>query len=303
MPAALGLFHRAIVQSGPGLHLQPRDLAHEMALAFLQEVGVAPTRLTELDDLPTERILSAYGKVEGALDADARAKGRNEQRGFVPTVGLPSLPAFAFDPVASPLSAKVPLLIGTNRHELALFARADPEFYDRTMTEDALAARVRTMAGSAAPRVLETYAKRYPGTEPALRWVLIASDRTYRADSILIAQRKAALPGASAWMYHFAWESRLDPKLLAHHALEIPFVFDNTTRVTTWSGGGPEAAALAARMSEAWLAFARTGDPNTPTLPRWQPYDALSRATMVFDDECRTIADPDAETRRLWQTL
>lgn len=303
MPDARGLFHRAIIQSGPGLHLQPRDLAHEMTLAFLRELGVAHTDLAALDAIPVERLLAAYEKVEGDLDDQARAKGRNEQRGFVPTVGIASLPAFAFDPVASPLSADIPLLIGTNRHELALFARADPKFYERTLTEDELAARVQTIAGNAAGRVLETYARLYPDAAPAVRWILMTTDRTYRADSILIAQRKAALPGARTWMYYFTFESRSDPTLLAHHALEIPFVFDNTAKSTTWTGGRAEELALAEKMSEAWIAFARRGEPGTPALPPWRPYDAAARTTMVFDVACAAVEDPDAETRRLWQTL
>jgi para-nitrobenzyl esterase len=131
----------------------------------------------------------------------------------------------------------------------------------------------------------------------------MTTDRTYRADSILLAQRKAALPGASTWMYYFAWESRRDPKLLAHHALEIPFVFDNTATTTTWTTGSAEEAALAERMSEAWIAFARRGDPNTPKLPVWRPYDAARRTTMLFDATCTVVDDPDAETRRLWQTV
>jgi para-nitrobenzyl esterase len=303
MPAAQGLFHRAIIQSGPGIHLQPRDLAEEMTLALLTELGISRNGLKALHSVSADALLAACAKVEGGLDAEARSKGRNEQRGFVPTVGTEALPTFAFDPVASPLAAPIPLLVGTNRHELALFARADPAFYDRTLTEEALALRVRGIAGSAAARVLETYARVHPGTAPAVRWILMLSDRTYRTDSILLAQRKAALPGAPTWMYFFTWESREDPKLLAHHALEIPFVFDNTSRVTTWSGGGPEAAALAARMSEAWIAFARKGDPDTAALPQWPTYDRARRATMVFDDTCAVVDDPDAEIRRLWATV
>jgi len=303
MPDARGLFHRAIIQSGPGLHLQPRDLANEMANSLLRELGVGRANLVELDSMPLERILAAYQKVEGGLDAEARAKGRNEQRGFVPTVGIASLPTFAFDPVASPLSADIPLLIGTNRHEMALFARSDPRIYERTLSEDELAARVQTIAGSAAPRVLETYARHYPDADPAVRWILMTTDRTYRADSILLAQRKAALPGAPTWMYFFTWESRNDPKLLAHHALEIAFVFDNTARSSTWTAGRAEEIALAEKMSEAWIAFARNGNPGTDKLPAWKPYDATTRTTMVFDAACTTRDDPDAETRLLWQTV
>ncbi|MEZ5558085.1 MAG: carboxylesterase/lipase family protein [Pseudomonadales bacterium] len=305
MPPAQGLFHRAIVQSGPGLHLQPRDKATEVALAFLDNLGLeargADTLRPQLQALPVERILEAHNAVERGFDRQAREKGRFEQRGFVPTVGVPDLPAYAFDPVASPLSKDVPLLIGTNRHELALFTRSDPKIYDATLTEAELAQRASVMAGNAAERVLATYARLYPDTSPAERWVLMLTDRTYRFDSITLAQRKAAL-GPATYMYYFTWKSRTDPKMLAHHALEIAFAFDNIDR-SPWAGTSAEARALAVKMSSAWIAFARGGNPNTPVLPEWPRYDAAARATMVFDDACRVVDDPDGEVRRLWSTV
>jgi para-nitrobenzyl esterase len=89
---------------------------------------------------------------------------------------------------------------------------------------------------------------------------------------------------------------------MSHHALEIPFAFDNVDR-SAWAGTSPEAKALATKMSTAWIAFARSGDPNNPALPTWPRYDASRRATMILDDECRTTNDPDAEIRRLWATV
>lgn len=92
-------------------------------------------------------------------------------------------------------------------------------------------------------------------------------------------------------------------RLLSHHALEITFAFDNTSRAPAMSGGGPEAAALAAKMSEAWIAFGRTGNPNTPALPPWAAYTAASRPTMIFNNECKVENDPGAAERHLWATI
>ena len=304
MPDARGLFHRAIIQSGPGLHLQPRDKSTELAVALFRELGLAPTRIAALQELPMERVLAAYATVEGRLDGLARQKGVFEQHGFVPTVGVPALPGYAFDPVATEVSADVPILIGSNRHEMALFSRNDPAIHERTLTEAQLRERVEVMVGGAADRVLDVYARAWPDAPPAVRWILIASDRTYRFDSITLAQRKAAAGRAPVHMYLFAWETPVEGgRLLSHHALEISFVFDNTSRAPGMSGGGPAAAALAAKMSEAWIAFARTGDPNTPNLPAWPAYEAATRATMVFDDEPAVVNDPGGEQRHLWATV
>ncbi len=305
MPDAKGLFHRAIIQSGPGIRLQPRDKATEMAYALLGELNLTGNDVSKLHELPVDTILAAYDAVEGKLDARARQIGRNEQRGFVPTVGVPSLPLFAFDPVAPKFSKNIPLLIGTNKHEMAYFAKLrDKSVYNRELTDEQLRERVETMVGGEAERVLETYKNHHPGADPSLLWMLMLTDRTYRFDSITLAQRKALQAGAPCYMYYFTWESPIDDgKALAHHALEISFAFDNTTKVPVMSGGGPDAAKLAAKMSEAWIAFARTGNPNHSGLPEWPTYDTTERATMVFNDTCEVVDDPDAEIRRLWATI
>jgi para-nitrobenzyl esterase len=304
MPGAKGLFHRAIIQSGPGLHLQPRDRSHEIAVALFKQLDITPGQVGQLQAVPMEKLVAAQAAVEDRLDGLARQKGVFEQHGFVPTVGVPTLPTYAFDPVATDVSADIPILIGSNRHELAYASRSDEKIFGRTLTEAELRERVVVMAGNAADRVLEVYKAAYPGAHPAVHWILMASDRTYRLDSITIAQRKAAAGRAPAFMYLFAWETPVQGgRMLAHHALEITFAFDNTTKVPAMSGGGPAAAALAATMSESWIAFARTGNPNTPHLPAWPAYDAKQRATMVFDNTSAVVNDPGGAERHLWSTV
>ena len=67
--------------------------------------------------------------------------------------------------------------------------------------------------------------------------------------------------------------------------IALTFVFDNTTKVAGPSGGGPAAAALVEKMSEAWIVFARSGNPGTSKLPRWPAYTGKARDTMIFDNE------------------
>jgi para-nitrobenzyl esterase len=302
MPPAKGLFHRAIIESGPGVQLQPRDLATEIAISVLNELDLPVSQISRIQDMPMEKILAAYSIVEGRLDAQSRDKGVTEQHGLIPTVGVSALPENPFDPVAPEISANIPLLIGTNKHEMALFTRGDSKIYNRTLTEDELKERVKGLTGPAADHVLDVYNKAYPGSHPAVRYILMETDRIYRFNSIVLAERKAVLRKASTYMYLFAWETPPDPKMLAHHALEITFAFDNTSRVPASSGGGPKPAALADKMSEAWIAFARSGNPNTPKLPQWPAYNAQARPTMVFNDQCTVVNDPGGAERHLWAT-
>ena len=304
MPAAKGLFHRAILQSGPGLHMEPRDRAHEMTLALYAELGLDARDGARLLEVPVERILAAQSAVESRQDSQSRQKGVYSQRGFGPTVGGAGLPDYSFDPVAAEVSADVPILIGTNTHELALFLQGDDRVWHRSLTEDELYARFEVMAGDAAERVREVYRREHPDASPTERLILATTDRTYRFDSITLAQRKAAQSGAAVYMYLFAWQTpALDGRLHAPHAIEIPFVFDNVARFPNLAAGRSDAAAVAAAVSESWIAFARSGAPGHAALPEWPAYDAERRATMVLDRECRVENDPGAAVRHLWATV
>jgi len=304
MPDAKGLFHRAIIESGPGLHMQPRDMATELAAEFMRELGLKPHQAEELQKLPVSRLISAMSAVEGRQDGQARQKGVYGQQGFGPTVDGAILPMFPFDPVAPPVSADVPILIGTNHHEMALFLRGDQKVFSRSLTEEELRVRVVAMANEATDRVMQVYREAHPQASPAERYILMTTDRTYRFDSMTLAQRKAAAGRAPVYMYRFDWETPVqEGKLLAHHALELTFVFDNTGKVPGPSGGGPSAAALAEKVSEAWIAFARNGTPATPKLPPWPAYTSDARATMILNNECRVERDPGGAERHLWATV
>jgi para-nitrobenzyl esterase len=105
------------------------------------------------------------------------------------------------------------------------------------------------------------------------------------------AALRAAQGGAPAYLDWFAWDSPvLDGRLHSFHCPDLPFVFDNTDRCDHMTGGGPEARALAARISTAWVHFARTGNPNHGGLPEWPRFDALVRSTMILDDVCAVKA-------------
>jgi para-nitrobenzyl esterase len=119
--------------------------------------------------------------------------------------------------------------------------------------------------------------------------------------------RHQARHGAATYMYLFTWcTPAFGGRLGACHALEIPFVFNtlDAPGAALFTGGTtPEAQALADRMHDAWIAFARTGRPGHPDLPDWPPYGDPRRATMVLGPECRLEDDPDGEVLRLWDDL
>ena len=128
------------------------------------------------------------------------------------------------------------------------------------------------------------------------------SDYRYCAPIMKIAERRAALGKAPVYAYYFAWQTPVQGgRLMSPHALEISFAFDNTELSKRFTGGGPRPAALADKMSDAWIAFAATGDPNNGKLSKWTPYDASQRATMVFNDTSSVVNDPLGERRKVMQ--
>ncbi len=116
----------------------------------------------------------------------------------------------------------------------------------------------------------------------------------------MLAERYAARRGAPVYMYSLDWQSPAHSgRIKAHHAMDLPFVFDNTDVPDTTSGA-PGARELAARISATWAAFARSGSPDNPAIPAWAAYTADDRATMIFDTECHLARDPDHDARLLW---
>jgi para-nitrobenzyl esterase len=121
--------------------------------------------------------------------------------------------------------------------------------------------------------------------------------------TVLPAERYAARRRVPVYTYSLDWQSPAHGgRVKAHHAMDLPFVFDNTDAADT-TAGAPGARELAARISATWIAFARTGVPDNPAIPDWPAYTAKDRATMIFDSRCRAVRDPDREVRLLWSRV
>jgi len=287
MPAARGLFHRAAIESGPALTATPRETATKTATAFLALLGLDKSKLGQLQQRSVEELIEAQSMVRG---------------GFSPVHDGTVIPENMFDPVATPISAEVPLLIGSNKDEGTFLLQSDAELF--TFDDAGLKSRVKNSAGGndeAAERILSVYRKVHPGAKPTDYWVQIYTDRSMRMRSIALAERKAAQKKAPVYMYFFAWNTvGFGGKYKALHMAEIPFVFDNIWAAEAMTHGRPEAKALAAKISSAWIAFAKTGKPAAAGLPEWPPYSADARATMILDDNPRVEIDPASELRQFW---
>jgi para-nitrobenzyl esterase len=297
MPAAKGLFHRAVIESGAVLRLTTRADAIHATELLLAELGLSRAQARELQSVPLARLLAA--------DAAVAAKLPVREPGMVadsPMVDGQAVPRHPWDPGAPALSAGVPLLIGYARTEETLYDRPTPETL--ALDEPGLRTRAATRLGGDPDRAIEAFRKAHPEATPWDLWILIATDHPRGAYSRELARRKAIQAAAPAYLYRFDWET---PEGGGHmrspHTIEIQFVFNNIRIAGPLISKMPEAYALADKVSAAWVAFARTGNPGTAGLPKWPAYSASARDTMLFNNESRVEQDPDRAPRLIMEQL
>lgn len=291
MPSAKGLFHRAVIESGAVLRLTARADAVRYTELLLTELGLKAGQVDALQRVPMERLLEADGSVQKKLAS--REPGGTANSPMVDGISIPGHP---WDPAGPALSANIPLLVGYARTEETLYDRPTPE--KLALDEAGLRERVSRRIGGDPTRAIEAFRAAHPDATPWDLWILIATDHPRGTYARELAKRKADQRGAPVFAYRFDWET---PEGGGHmrspHTIEIPFVFNNIPLAGALISKMPEAVNLAERTSAAWAAFARTGDPNTPTLPRWTAYSATARETMLFNNECRVVSDPDRGAR------
>ena len=297
MPAAQGLYHKAIMETG-GITVSSAESTAKVAAAVIAELGLTASQIDQIQMLPVQTLINAGIAAVNKLSPTMRLPGKGS--GWAPSVDGNILPAFPFDPVAPTISAHIPLLTGVEMHGgTALRNAGRPE--NESLTYEELKTRVATRYGDNDGRVVDAFSRAHPKAKPAVLWELINTSRT---DYIRRAERKAALNAAPVYLYWFCWQSPvLDGRLRSFHSLEIPFVFDNTDLCANMTGGGQEARELAAKISNAWINFARHGDPNHSELAKWPPFTAARGETMIFDRRCETKNDPDREERQVLESV
>lgn len=292
MDDAKGLFHCAVIQSGPAISSVNEEDAIEATAAVVAKLGLTEETIDEILTMPPEQIEEAARAV--AADTEL-SPGRG------PVVDGRTLKRHPFLDGAPPQSADVPVLIGTTRTEYSLLIGArNPSTFD--FTWETLPAALESYSGDRDVNdIIAKYRELHPEIGAPELFFTATTDAGFLNRSVELADKKAAQPGAPVYFYMLNWDTPVDGgKWFSPHALEIGMVFDNVAKSASMSGTGPDQQRIADLMSEAWLAFAKTGDPNTDLLPGWPTYSAEARATMLFDLEPMVKNDPHGEQRKLF---
>ena len=291
MERAHGLFHRAIAQSGSMslAGFTPR-IATPLAKDLMKTAGVETVE--QLAAMPIDDLVTAM------------MKSRSRAAFFRPVVDGRSLTRQPYTPDANPVSADIPLLVGTNNNEMRLQGGlGSPENF--SLSWEQLPAKLAAFVPEdRIEKVIEGMRAAHPDYDASDVFFQVATFRNYRGTALRHAERKS-IQAAPVYMYRLDWKTPVEGgRLETPHALDIAFVFDNVARSTSFTGPETEETRrMADLMADAWIAFARTGNPNTSGLPTWPAYDLADRATMIFDLQPAVVEDPDAKERILLQEL
>ena len=330
---SVGLFRPAILQSGPPLVVD-MDVAAATTEALVRHLGLDEVDPVAMRKIPVAEIIAAQGRIE---EASGGALGLS----YSPVLDGDLIRQAPVKELSAGIAADIPLLIGTNRDEVKLFAVAEQsvkDMDDKAMVElmSLTIARIRerlkaggTGGGPIQPGmeegsvtglstrwqdlvpVVESIAMAYKtmrgargeGTEPFDIWSAISTDWVFRMPSLRVAEVQAAHQ-PSTFSYLFTWEApAFGGALGACHALELPFVFGTlgSPFVGFFAGSGPEAEQLSEKMQDAWIAFARCGDPSHDGVGVWPPYDLSRRSTMVLGPQTVVVEAPFDDERRFWE--
>jgi para-nitrobenzyl esterase len=250
----------------------------------MAKLGLKPNQVDELQKMPQAQLLGAMRGVQG-LQLSPVTDGR-------------TLPADPFDPVASPLSANVPFMISSTETEVTWNNNVNFDPLD----DGALHGRIKQQLridDAAADKLIAVYKKGRPRASNLDVYFIMATDASnFRTGTDTEAERKAEQGKAPVYKYYFQWYSPVrEGKLRSYHTLDIPFAFENVEIAQSMVGTGPERQPLADKMSAAFAAFARSGNPNHKGIPKWEPFDTTRRATMIWNNECKAVNDPYREER------
>ena len=298
MPAAAGLIHRASVQSGGGGNIPSGEQSKEFARQVVRELGVSPKDITSLQKMEWSRLFAAGNAVMAKMNPPLRGLGgpgsapsSTPRVGWSPTVDGRVVTMRSFFDAAPQLSKNVPMLIGSVSEE--------GMHYSSNPTEAEWHATLAAALGEAkASALIAAMKKAHP--EKSIRTLSYGVQGLSARNNVQrMAKMKYEVGGAPVYQYFFTWQSpMLDGVAGAWHTAELAFCFDNTKRCEQGTGNTPQAQTLAKDMATAWANFARTGNPSQPGL-EWTPSDPTRGQTMVFNNDCGMVDDPEGEVRKI----
>ncbi len=295
MPAASGLFGRAVIQSGT-FACRRREDAADLTERLLAELGLTRRTARRLQDVTLERLLAAQARV--AEPRPGSVPDGAPLLGIAPVAGTPALPLGPLEDPSSAWSARLPLLIGTTLDDASPLLMSDPEY--PSLSDAAVRERVEAMFGAEADGILARCRSNWPSLSPPRQLARVMAERDFRAPAGHYAERRAAAGAGPVHMYLFAYETEVLGGLCGSgHMLDLPFVFRTVDRIPH-AGRGADRCALQDVMSGAWAAFARGGTPSSAGLPAWPRYEPDRRRTVVVDGASVQVADdPWGESLRV----
>jgi para-nitrobenzyl esterase len=288
MPAAKGLFQKAIIQSGTLLNVMTREKSRALGLAVLEQLGLTPDDAAKLDTIPYPVLVKAGNEVVQKMSGP-RKPGSPTMFGFAPSADGDVLLQQPFSPGFAETSKAIPLMMGTTLNELMKTV-----YGEKDLTLEKARERLAKEYGDRTDRYIQLFAEAYPDYTPQ---DLLSIDTVFRPFTIRTADTWADQGSAPLYMYLLAWKSPVDSASRgSFHGLDLPLAFNNVDLRPDWTGTSPDAWELAGKMSSAWLNFAKTGNPNVKgELPKWEPYTAKNGTTMVFNRNCRIVHNHDRE--------
>jgi para-nitrobenzyl esterase len=292
MPAARALFHRAATMSGQQVTAAGPRSSTLRANAYLDALNIAPADLDRINKVGSEELVAA------TKAPDATMVGRSLY--FGPVLDQGSLPRHPFYPDAPPLAAHIPMIIGNTRDETIAFLGNEPGVHELTWQQLPERLLSQLHVDISPEYVIAEYRRLYPQySATEVFFAATTAGRSWRG-AVIEAELRAA-QGSPAYAYQLNYRSPLEGgRYGAMHTMDIPLVFDNIAQPHSLTGTGIDAQKTADRMSDAFIAFARSGKPNHAGLPQWRPYELDRRSTMVFDAESRLIDDPRGAERKLF---
>ncbi|KWX22461.1 carboxylesterase [Mycolicibacterium wolinskyi] len=300
-PEADGLFTAAIAQSSPATSIYDAARSRKVARELLDRLGIEPGDAGRLAHTPPAAILAASQAIFN--DVPAQSPGT---LAFAPVVDGDLVPDYPVKLAREGRTHAVPLIIGTNKHEAALFRWMKSPLMP--ITPEAIRTMFEGIAAEQPGLQLPTEAQitsAYAGLRTKAIGMGVARDIGFRMPSLWFAEGHSAVAPVHLYRFDFSTPMLRLLRLGAAHATELPYVWGNLVAgpkdPTFKLGGLKHGRAVSQRMRRRWVNFAATGEPTgAPGEPVWRAYRRDDRAALVIDKEDKTVTDLDRDLHTAW---